>query len=74
MGNGCRNGAELWRRLKSEGFLGSMRVVSEWATRRRHGEKSSDQQSQMVPSARTIVRLMARNHMSKDRHRDDPCH
>src|SRR5271169_4826694 len=32
---GCRNGAKLWRRLKLDGFRGSQRVVSEWATRRR---------------------------------------
>ena len=37
--NGCRNGAELWRRLKGQGFRGSSRVVSEWATRRRRAEK-----------------------------------
>jgi hypothetical protein len=30
---GCRNGAELWRRLKAQGFQGSQRVVAEWATR-----------------------------------------
>lgn len=30
--NGCRNGAELWRRLKARGFRGSSRVVSEWTT------------------------------------------
>src|SRR6266481_4194079 len=65
--SGCRNSAELWRRLKSEGFLGSLRVVGEWATRRRRGEKASDQQLQKVPSARTIARLMttARDHVSK---------
>jgi transposase len=64
---GCRNGAKLWRRLKSEGFRGSQRVVSEWATRRRRAEKASDQQLQKVPSARTIARLMttARDHVSK---------
>jgi hypothetical protein len=64
---GCRNGAELWRRLKLDGFRGSQRVASEWATRRRRAEKASDQQLQKVPSARTIARLMtsARNHMSK---------
>lgn len=28
---GCRNGAELWRRLKGQGFKGSLRVVAEWA-------------------------------------------
>jgi transposase len=65
--SGCRNSAELWRRLKSEGFRGSLRVVAEWATRRRRGEKASDQQLQKVPSARTIARLMttARDHVSK---------
>ena len=30
---GCRNGTELWRRLRAEGFKGSLRVVTEWATR-----------------------------------------
>ena len=34
-GAGCRNGAELWRRLRSEGFRGSSRVVGEWSTRQR---------------------------------------
>jgi hypothetical protein len=38
-----------------DGFRGSLRVVSEWATRRRRSEKASDQQLQKVPSARTIV-------------------
>ena len=28
---GCRNGAELWRRLVVRGFRGSLRVVGEWA-------------------------------------------
>jgi transposase len=32
---GCRNGAELWRRLRDAGFGGGLRVVTEWATRRR---------------------------------------
>ena len=32
-GRGCRNGAELWRRLRAEGFRGSLRVVTEWTTR-----------------------------------------
>jgi len=32
---GCRNGAELWRRLRVQGFQGSLRVVGEWMTRRR---------------------------------------
>src|SRR5271165_1082807 len=36
--SGCRKGAELWRRLKEQGFRGSLRVVSEWATRRRRAQ------------------------------------
>jgi hypothetical protein len=33
--SGCRNGAELWRRVRARGFGGSLRVISEWAPRRR---------------------------------------
>jgi transposase len=65
--SGCRNGAELWRRLRAEGYRGSLRVVSEWKTRRRRAELASNQQLQKVPSARTIARLMTscRDHLSK---------
>ena len=65
--DGCRNGAELWRRLQVQGFRGSLRVVGEWATRRRRAEKISDQQLQKVPAARTIARLMTtkRDHLSR---------
>lgn len=65
--SGCRNGAELWRRLKAHGFRGSLRVVGEWATRRRRAETASDRQLHKVPSARTIARLMttSRDHLSK---------
>ena len=65
--SGCRNGAELWRQLKARGFRGSLRVVTEWATRGRRAERASDQQLQKVPSARMIARLMttARHHLSK---------
>lgn len=64
---GCRNGAELWRRLGNEGFRGSLRVVTEWATRRRRSEQTSDPQLRKVPSARMIARLMtiARDHLGK---------
>ena len=64
---GCHNGAELWRRLKAKGFSGSLRVVSEWTTRRRRAEKATDQQLQRVPSARIIARLTTtgRDHLSK---------
>jgi transposase len=56
--SGCRNGAELWRRLTARGFRGSLRVISEWATRRRRAEKADAQNLQRIPSARTIARLM----------------
>ena len=64
---GCRDGAELWRRLKARGFHGSLRVAGEWTTRRRRAETASNQQLQRVPSARTIARLMttARDHLSR---------
>ena len=44
-----------------------MRVVSEWATRRRRAERASDQQLQKMPPARKIARMMtmARDHLSK---------
>lgn len=63
---GCRNGAELWRRLKTRGFRGSLRVVAEWATRRRRVEQMSNQ-LRKVPSARTVARwtTTARDHLSK---------
>jgi transposase len=56
--SGCRNGAELWRRLTARGFRGSLRVVAEWATRRRRAEKADAQNLQRIPSARTIARLL----------------
>jgi transposase len=56
--SGCRNGAELWRRLKACGFRGSLRVISEWATRRRRAERVDAQNLQRIPSARKIARLM----------------
>lgn len=65
--SGCRVGAELWRRLKVRSFHGSLRVVSEWTTRRRRAERATDQQLHKVPSARTIAQLMttARDHLGK---------
>jgi transposase len=64
---GCRNGAELWRRLKVAGFKGSLRIVAEWATRRRRSEPAQDAPCRKVPSARSIAHLMtmARDHLSK---------
>jgi transposase len=54
---GCRNGAELWRRLRAVGFSGALRVVSEWATRRRRSDSMPDALPRKPPSARTIARL-----------------
>ena len=58
--NGCRNGAALWRRVKAAGFSGSLRVVAEWATRRRKEEAaaSGGARPRKVPSARGIARMM----------------
>ena len=54
---GQRNATELWWCLKKQGFRGCLRVVSEWATRRRQGEKADNALSR-APSARTVARLM----------------
>ena len=55
---GHRNGAAFWRHLQSNGFRGSLRVVTEWTTRRRRAERADAQSLQRTPSARTIARLM----------------
>jgi transposase len=64
---GCRNGAELWRRLKTAGFKGSSRVVAEWATRRRRAEAAPSRGPRKCPSSRMIARMMtiARDQLSK---------
>ena len=55
---GVHNGAELWRRLKQQGFRGCLRVVGEWTTRRRRADKVETGFLSRTPSARTIARLM----------------
>ncbi len=55
--SGLRNATELWRRLRQAGFGGSLRVVSEWATRRRRAEKAQSGLGH-APAARTIARLL----------------
>lgn len=64
---GRRNGSELWRALKTQGFRGCLRVVSEWSGRRRRSEKVDASALGRAPSARTIARLMtvARDQLSK---------
>ncbi|WP_094515343.1 ISL3 family transposase [Brucella lupini] len=63
---GLRNGAELWRQLRVVGFGGSLRVVTEWAARRRRAEKAENGLGH-APAARTVVRLMTleRNNLTK---------
>jgi hypothetical protein len=56
---GCRNGAERWRRLQAAtGFRGSIRVVGEWATRRRHAESIGYERLRKPPTARVLSRLL----------------
>jgi transposase len=63
---GQRNGTELWRRLKRQGFRDCLRVVSEWAARRRRAEQADGALSR-TPSSRTIARFMtiSRDGLSK---------
>jgi transposase len=65
--SGCRNGAELWRRLRAGGFRGGLRVVTEWATKRRRSERAGLELSRTAPPARMLTRLMTtqREHLSK---------
>ncbi len=55
---GCRNAAKLWRRLRDEGFGGCLRIVTEWATRRRRSEQPDGGAAGQLPPARTIARTM----------------
>ncbi|WJS87492.1 hypothetical protein [Paracoccus sp. TOH] len=61
------NGAELWRRLRADGFRGSLRVVGEWATRQRRAEQAVPNGTGKSPPARRIARLptKGRDHLSR---------
>ncbi|WP_285673651.1 hypothetical protein [Paralimibaculum aggregatum] len=65
---GSRNGAGLCRRLRAAGFRGSLRVVTQWATRRRRSEMAPDGRSRKRPSARAIARMMTlrRDRLTRD--------
>ena len=60
------NGAALWRRLRTQGFRGCLRVVTEWAARRRKADKADGALSR-APAARSIARLLTvgRDRLSK---------
>ncbi len=64
---GTRNGAELWRRLRDAGFGGGLRVVTEWATRRRRTEAAPESGPRKCPPARKIAMLLTerRNRLSR---------
>jgi transposase len=64
---GRRNGSELWRDLKAQGFRGCLRVVNEWSGRRRRSERMDASALGRTPSARTVARLMTvgRDQLSK---------
>ena len=63
--DGCHNAAELWRRLRDQGFMRSRRVVAEWATRHRlDATMGSSKRPRKPLSARTVARLL-----TIDRHR-----
>lgn len=55
---GCRNGTELWRRLCAAGFMGGLRVVTEWTTRQRRSEQADVGLARKAPPARLLSRLM----------------
>ena len=61
-GAGCRNGAELWRRLRAAGFAGSLRVVTEWTTRRRRAVAALPAKGGTCPPARRIAMMMTARH------------
>jgi len=64
---GKHNSTALWRELRSQGFGGSRRVVTEWATRRRRADEANLERLKRTPSARTIARLLttARDDLSR---------
>lgn len=65
--SGCRNGAELWRRLRDAGFGGSLRVVTEWATRHRRAEVAPDARPRTCPPVRRLAAMptRGRDHLSR---------
>ena len=64
---GRRNGAELWRQLKQQGFRGCLRVVSGMGHTAPTGGQGRLDALSRAPSARTIARLMTigRDRLSK---------
>ncbi|MBP2310257.1 transposase [Azospirillum melinis] len=55
---GRHNATDLWRRLRRTGFRGNLRIVGEWATRRRRSDQAQAGERSRTPAARTIARLL----------------
>jgi transposase len=58
---GCRNEAELWRSLRRADFGGSLRVVTEWTTRRRRAATAQASGPRRYPSAGKIAMMLTQN-------------
>ncbi len=61
-GAGCRNGAELWRRLRTVGFAGSLRGVTEWTMWRRRAEAAMPAKGSTCSPARRIAMMITARH------------
>ena len=64
---GCRNAAELSRRLRTMGFRGSARVVAEWATRRRRATRLT-----VTPGSRVSATISSFSATDQRRQRSHP--
>lgn len=60
--SGCHSEAELWRRLRNEGFGGNLRVVSEWASQRRRAEAAPHARPRVCPSVRRLAAMLTSGH------------
>ncbi len=65
---GFRNGAELHRQVRAAGFRGSLRVVTEWTTRRRQDLKAAETcVPRKAPAARTVAKMLTTHRHSDTR-------
>jgi transposase len=75
---GCRNGAQLWRELRAQGFTGRPRTVRDWL-RKHDGSQSStggQQSSAPVPPRRTprqVAWLLLKNPADARPYLDELC-
>ncbi|WP_408904184.1 ISL3 family transposase [Rhodovastum atsumiense] len=61
---GCRNGAQLWRELRAQGYRGGMRSVVRWTTQQRRQEGTGEAETVRrisawpAPSSRRCARIL----------------